>query len=126
MDAEHPKIPSSIQCTSPPETNKERRSRDVVCRFRPLSSYKSVILKFSNSGIRRANLHWAIQIGPYMYEVGKRPGDRGFMFKCLHEGEAGFWSSKYKDDVLFSTRMTDEDIYIAGTSICFTPSTRES
>jgi hypothetical protein len=47
------------------------------------------------------------------------------MFNYLREGEAGFWASKYRDDVLFSTRMTDEDIFIAGASICFTSSIRE-
>jgi hypothetical protein len=125
MGAKRPQIPSSFQCTAPLETNEERRSRDVVCRFRPLSSYKNVFLEFSNARIRRANLHWAIQIGPYMYEVKKRPTDRAFMFNCLTEGKADFWTSKYEDEVVFSTCMTDKDIFLAGTSIYFILSAHE-
>jgi len=113
MSASSPKIPLSIQCIAPAETNREGKPRDIICRFRTLSSYKNVALEFSNSPTRRANLHWAVQIGPYMYEVRKRPEDKAFMFNCLREGEAGFWTSKYTDEVLFPTRMTDEDIFLA-------------
>ena len=96
------------------ESNPHRARRRVELRYRPLAGVKGHAVKLSATPFTYTNMHWAIKVGPYLYEVRKE-GDLGL--RVIHESSKDCWSPADRDwGNLCETSLTDEEIYRMGMS----------
>ncbi|KAL9620327.1 MAG: hypothetical protein Q9160_005126 [Pyrenula sp. 1 TL-2023] len=95
------------------ETNAVRKSRSIRWKARPLDSISGrIAAKFSGAQHPLTNMHWGVQIGPYLYEVGKDIGGNGHLINMRWKaGQAGYWKSKkFPGKFIGTTTLTDREI----------------
>jgi hypothetical protein len=98
------------------ETNAERASRDIIWKARPLRGVRSIFTTVFSSAIDPiVNMHWGVQIGPYLYEVGSdKATSQHLIFRRISINQPEFWRSVVPDKVVGQTSLTDEEINACG------------
>lgn len=102
------------------ETNAACQPRDIWWKARPLDNVVARAFDiFSKADNSLTNKHWGVQIGPYLYEVGKDIGGNGHLINNrLKAGQPEFWESTVPEISIGTTTFMDWEINSIGLFPC--------
>ena len=96
------------------ETNPHRERRDVWFKARELQSQEvHMLMKLTlERATLPANMHWAVQVGPWLHELGSNANGHKTLKRAKLYGPE-IWKPNLAK-VVATTRMTDREIELAG------------